>query len=373
MILGWPRMGSIEIGLATVMDELNVDYVLAPPSSDRTLQLGVKAGPEFACFPLKTTLGNLIEALELGADTLIMVAGRGPCRFGSYAEMHRRILGGMGYEFRMVTLEFLPGDLPLMVENLRYLKQGRSWTALLRAIKFGLTKQAAVDRLEKRLLNERYQEENRGGMTAAYHRGCGLLRLASDYRGLKKAEADANELMTAVPRREIRHPVKIGIVGEFFMLLDPFFNLGVEEQLGGMGAMVERSIYTTDWIRPWGNNPIGGHHDRDSERAAAPYLSHSVGGEGIHSIGHTIRYAQEGFDGVLHLLPFTCMPETIAKAILPAVSRDVGIPVLSLVIDEQTGRAGVATRLEAFVDLARSRRKSASGPRGALHPDYLRS
>jgi predicted nucleotide-binding protein (sugar kinase/HSP70/actin superfamily) len=27
------------------------------------------------------------------------------------------------------------------------------------------------------------------------------------------------------------------------------------------------------------------------------------------------------------------------------------------VIDEQTGKAGVATRLEAFVDLARSRRR----------------
>jgi predicted nucleotide-binding protein (sugar kinase/HSP70/actin superfamily) len=52
------------------------------------------------------------------------------------------------------------------------------------------------------------------------------------------------------------------------------------------------------------------------------------------------------------------MPETIAKSILPRVSRELGIPVLSIVIDEMTGMAGVSTRLEAFVDLARHRRQS---------------
>jgi predicted nucleotide-binding protein (sugar kinase/HSP70/actin superfamily) len=34
--------------------------------------------------------------------------------------------------------------------------------------------------------------------------------------------------------------------------------------------------------------------------------------------------------------------------------------VLSLVIDEMTGRAGVATRLEAFTDLARFRRRASA-------------
>jgi predicted nucleotide-binding protein (sugar kinase/HSP70/actin superfamily) len=84
-----------------------------------------------------------------------------------------------------------------------------------------------------------------------------------------------------------------------------------------------------------------------------------------------VLYRRHGFDGVVHIMPFTCMPETIAKSILPRVSRDVGIPVLSLVIDEMTGKAGVATRLEAFVDLARFRRRA--GERGldlSLQPAF---
>ncbi len=359
MKIAWPHMGSIEVAMTTVFDELGLDYVLPPPSSNRTMQLGVKAGPEFACFPLKTTLGNYIEALEAGADTLVMIAGRGPCRFGFYAEMHRRILSDLGYDFRMVTLEFHLRDLPLMVRNLRYLKQGRSMRAVYQAVKFGLAKAVAVDHIERQALHQRYLDAERGGTSAALRQAYRHMRAVSEFSAIPAAQEECMQMLADVPKRE-REPVKIGIVGEFYMVLEPFFNLDIEEQLGNMGAYVERNIWLTDWIRPTGHNPIGGHHDRESEEAASPYLNHGVGGEGIHTIGYTVIYAREGFDGVVHLLPFTCMPETIAKAILPVVSRDAGIPVISLVIDEQTGKAGVATRLEAFVDLARSRRRQAA-------------
>jgi len=45
------------------------------------------------------------------------------------------------------------------------------------------------------------------------------------------------------------------------------------------------------------------------------------------------------------------MPEIVAEAILPGVSTAMGIPVLTLIIDEHSGEAGILTRLEAFVDL----------------------
>jgi predicted nucleotide-binding protein (sugar kinase/HSP70/actin superfamily) len=69
--------------------------------------------------------------------------------------------------------------------------------------------------------------------------------------------------------------------------------------------------------------------------------------------------------------PFTCIPEIVAKSILPRVSQDFRIPVLSLTIDEQTGRAGVETRLEAFIDLLRERREQMEArPYAALLPGY---
>jgi len=56
------------------------------------------------------------------------------------------------------------------------------------------------------------------------------------------------------------------------------------------------------------------------------------------------------------MFPFTCMPEIVAKNILPKVSNDMDIPVLSLAFDEQSGEAGIVTRLEAFIDLLKYRR-----------------
>jgi len=357
MKISWPHMGSLEFVLSSVFEELGLDYVLPPPSSQRTLELGTRYGPEFACFPLKTTLGNFIEALEAGADTLIMVAGRGPCRFGFYAETQRRILEEAGYSFRMVPLEFEPAKLPATLRKLKELKQGRSWTSLVRAIKFALSKAYLIDRLEQQALHQRCLDRERGATTAALEKCYRLVWKADTYQALRRAEEECFHLLLSVPKVE-RETVRVAIVGEFYLVLEPFFNLGVEEQLGNMGAYVERHIYLTDWLRPSGNNPVAGHHDREIEEAARPYLTHFVGGEGLNSVGGTVLYHRHGFDGVVHLMPFTCMPETIAKSILPEVSQDLGIPVLSIVIDEMTGKAGVATRLEAFVDLARFRRRA---------------
>ena len=69
---------------------------------------------------------------------------------------------------------------------------------------------------------------------------------------------------------------------------------------------------------------------------------------------------RDGYDGMIQLLPFTCMPDTIAKSILPAVSQKEDMPVLTLIVDEQTGKAGVHTRLEAFLDLLVSRKRAAA-------------
>ena len=51
------------------------------------------------------------------------------------------------------------------------------------------------------------------------------------------------------------------------------------------------------------------------------------------------------------------MPEIVAQGILVKVSQDLDIPVLSLMVSEQTGAAGLRTRLEAFCDLLEGRRK----------------
>ena len=52
-------------------------------------------------------------------------------------------------------------------------------------------------------------------------------------------------------------------------------------------------------------------------------------------------------------MPFSCMPEIVSQNILSKVSKEEDIPVLTLVLDEQTGKAGYMTRIEAFIDLVK--------------------
>ena len=50
-------------------------------------------------------------------------------------------------------------------------------------------------------------------------------------------------------------------------------------------------------------------------------------------------------------------PEIMSQNIFPAMRENCDIPILPLIMDEQTGKAGYLTRLEAFVDLMRRRKR----------------
>ena len=81
---------------------LEADYVMAPQMTVRTMDRGAKNSPDYVCTPFKTTLGSMMDALEAGADTLIMVMGL--CRLGYYAELQEQVLRDLGYEFDFINL-----------------------------------------------------------------------------------------------------------------------------------------------------------------------------------------------------------------------------------------------------------------------------
>ena len=75
-------------------------------------------------------------------------------------------------------------------------------------------------------------------------------------------------------------------------------------------------------------------------------------------MGWVYDFAARGFDGVVHLMPFACLPELVNLGKFPAVSEELQMPILSLSLDEQMGEAHVKTRLEAFADLIRSKHRA---------------
>ena len=96
---------------------------------------------------------------------------------------------------------------------------------------------------------------------------------------------------------------------------------------------------------------------------AYPHLRRDVGGHALESLAEKVHLAREGYDGVVHIAPFTCMPESIAQNLMPLTKES--IPVLTMLCDEQTTQTGMMTRLEAFVDLLERRRQN-NGNRPAM-------
>lgn len=351
-----PHMGTVDLLLQDLFSRTGVDYLPPPPTTRRTLELGARHAPEAACLPLKITIGNLIEGLEAGADATVMIGGIGPCRFGYYADIQRRVLKRLGYDFDPIILEPPAYGWIQFLRTLKKLAPSCGWRAMLDAYRTTYKKALAIDRLEAAVLRVRCRERQRGSTDTARIDGLELLRTAVSAEEIAEAERVAIAGVEAVPVREDADILRVGLLGEFFMVLEPFANLELERFLGSRDVLIERGTCLTDWIGPGRNVHLDGRTPADIAAAAAPYLEHTVGGEGRVTIGRTVILKREGFDGIVQILPFTCMPDTIAKSILPEVSKREDMPVLTLVIDEQSGEAGVHTRLEAFVDLLRSRR-----------------
>lgn len=59
----------------------------------------------------------------------------------------------------------------------------------------------------------------------------------------------------------------------------------------------------------------------------------SIGTEAVLSIGGALEYVHHGFDGIVNVFPFTCMPSTIASSVLRPLLHEMKIPYLDAPYD----------------------------------------
>lgn len=357
MKITYPRMGNLSIGLRALFKRLGLEVVEPPPISKRTMTLGSQHSPEFVCLPFKVNLGNFIEALEKGADAIVVAGGRGPCRFGYYGQSQAEILKELGYKFKVITVEAADGSADEFTAGIAELAGGKSKWEIASAIYFGYRKLCACDLAEQLTHRIRAREAEKGAAARVYAECLDLVDRARTVQEVRRAEGQIRRRFGAIPIDETRPVLKVGVVGEIYDLIEPFTNLHIEDRLNDMGVQTYRAVYIGHWIKHHlFVGALGLSPSRLYRREAAPYLDTEVGGHAMETVGRTVQFARQGFDGVIQVAPFGCMPEIVAKTLLTEVTEDHNIPVLSLFLDEHAGEAGFQTRLEAFIDLI-SRRK----------------
>lgn len=372
MRVTFPHMGSAWVGIRYLLTEIGFEVIVPPPISRATLARGAKYSPEMICLPFKVMIGNYLEAVDLGAETIFMLGGIGPCRLGYYAEVQREILQDLGLPVQMIVLE-RSNFVQEIGQAARRMGKRISWVKLLPLVRFALAKVTYLDQLENCLLEKRYLEKEQGSCSRLFAHIMRRVDAAATWRELSSIRQETNLRLPQLLRPEADKPLRIGFIGEIYMLIENGVNFHLGERLGNLGAAVTRNLHGSSWVKEHLLTDGRALLNRMSlKHNCRPYLAQSVGGHCFETIGYAVRYAKEGYDGLLQVLPLTCMPEIIAESILPTIGRDYGIPLMTITLDEHAGEAGVLTRLEAFVDMLGNRRDADVGEGGKIFAFDLR-
>lgn len=357
--VAFPHMGNIYIAWSSILRKIGIEPYIPPYTSKKTLSLGTKHSPEAICLPYKLILGNFIEAIEGGTDYVAMITSPGICRLGEYGGCINSALKDMGYETKYIEMRLYDG-IKGMYDFLKKVSGKNDPVLFLRAINLGIRKVFVLDAMDARLSYLRAREINSGEAEKLYNKALKFIKDANSTRELKKAEKEAFALMNQTKIDEKREVLKVDLTGEIYIVCDEFSNQNIMRELGKMGVEVRRSLtvgsFLKDAIIPKAFKKEETHLER-AEKLAKPYLMRDIGGDALECVSDVVYAEKRGIDGIIHVSPFTCMPEIMSQNIFPAMREDCDIPILPLIMDEQTGKAGYITRLEAFVDLMRRKKR----------------
>lgn len=296
----WMGKDYIEL-LGEFLTSLGMKVQLPPKTTDKTIQIGVRNTAEMVCFPLKPTLGNFIEALDNGADTLLMFDSQGQCRLRHYWKIQEFILKNLCYDFEMYNINF-SNALPLLKKL-----SGASYAKILREfVRF--------------------------------------------YGRIKKIDKAKEKWSDNMPN--------IGIIGEIFTCCDERINYGIENKIFKLGAKPVNTVTLSAFIRASFFEKV--HFltkTKRYEREADKYFNGALGGHGKENISSLLELVDKNIGGVIHLLPMSCMPETTIEPFVDSICRKSNTPLLRIPIDENTAEANLETRLETFIELIKMREK----------------
>lgn len=362
MKVTFPHMGNIYIAVKILFDGLGIDYIIPPVNNKEALQIGVAIAPEEMCLPYKIMMGNFIQAIEQGADTVLFVGSCGPCRFGEYGELMMKALKREGHDMKFIVLD-APKDIGRKelfgrVEDLVSWSSKSGAEKALAAIR-ALKAVNLIDKIEERAHYLAGYEINKGDCKRLLNQCKRDTYKTNDPKEAIRVLENYRKRVEKISIDKNKNPLKVAVIGEIFTVIDPFSNLNIEDKLMDYGVSSKRKLTPSWWVKDLLFKVLK-LNSLDIRRASKEYLPYYIGGHARECIGEAMLAQRDNFDGAIQIFPMGCMPEIITKAILPSISRDKDFPIMSLVVDEMTGEGGYVTRIEAFLDLIERRQDHVS-------------
>jgi len=360
---------------------------------------------------LQAERGRLGPAFDARNYAYFLPEATGPCRFGMYNKFQRLVLDRFD-EFRAMPIASITTADSYSAAGLVPAADATRFRLMI------FMTMLVADTLDRILWRAR-PYESRAGATETLHAAAvaEMVRaiekggLRTDFRDFHGVVADtaraARTLMDpSLPRRP-----RIGIVGEIYLRSHPFSNQDLVLELERHGAEVVNATLA-EWVsfitycRIREHRQSAGRHLRggriaEARRAARKSLgqaieyrylnakrrgvysralrhldiaadhavhtverrldgerhfSFDIGTESVLSIGGALEYVAHGCDGIVNVFPFTCMPGTMATAVLGPLLAKMRVPYLEVPCDG-THRASRETQIRTFVWQAAQRKE----------------
>jgi predicted CoA-substrate-specific enzyme activase len=376
--------------LAAAMRHCGVDAEPLPESDELTLEIGRKYTTGKECYPSIITTGDIVKktlAPDFDAEhaAFFMPAASGPCRFGQYNRLHRLILDELGLQNVPILVFDQTGGYHRDMASLGKGFRLHAWRSIV-----------ILDSMQKIVLEKRPYEVNRGETDAVYKGWLDRLikNVGQDSGALTLFSHRVRDAFETVKIDTNIPKPRIGIVGEIFVRSNQFANDLLVRKLEALGAQCgvppleewldyidhqrkrRNRLHLEGGWRDWAKQklteivqenvaePLRKQFDSSIEMFTREiptqaildrghkYLTPAVEGEAILSMGRVVEYAEHGFDGIVNILPFGCMPGTIVSLLLHQFRQDYSLPVLNVVV-EGTKDPSESIRFEAFIQQCR--------------------
>ena len=144
--------------------------------------------------------------------------------------------------------------------------------------------------------------------------------------------------------RRAEGEVEVALLGHPYSLYDEYVNHRLIRRLEALGARVlTPEMVPEDELEQQALRLTGRHYWT---------YEHEVSGAGGY-------YLERGVDGIIGVMPFGCGPDSLMMDLIKHEARRRGkVPFMLLSFDEHTAEAGLITRLEAFMDMIKFRKRA---------------
>ena len=149
-----------------------------------------------------------------------------------------------------------------------------------------------------------------------------------------------------LPKKKQKGDLKFLLLGHSYNIFDTFINLDFQKKLQDQGA----EVFTIE------NMPESVFKKPEIiNKRLRNYWRHEE--EIMQSIRYFLTKGRGEIDGVIFLISFACGPDSLISELIMRDMKVVGLPFLEITMDEHSGEAGMITRIEAFVEMGRRKKK----------------